>query len=196
MPGTEHDASGALVPSDGDAGPGHHPDGALGGQELPPDFEDYLAELIGTAEHLAGDPVAAWGAIEAEVERRRAHRQDSAPSGTGEPTRGGGEQDRPGQSTGGAVPTHPGVTTQVRRPFSGFDLETATYVRLKPELLSRFPGKFVVIVGEEVEGPVESFREALRAGYQRFGLGPLFVKQILAVEPVAEVTRDIIPCRS
>ena len=27
-------------------------------------------------------------------------------------------------------------------------------------------------------------------------LGPLFVKQILAVEPVAEVTRDIMPCRS
>ena len=94
------------------------------------------------------------------------------------------------------MPTHPGVTTQARRPFSGFDLETATYVRLKPELLSRFPGKFVVIVGEEVEGPVESFREALRAGYQRFGLGPLFVKQILAVEPVVEVTRDVVPCRS
>ena len=196
MPGTEHDASGALVPSDQDAGPVHHPDGALGGQEPPPDFEDHLAELIGTAEHLAGDPVAAWGAIEAEVERRRAHWHEWAPPGTGEPTRGGGEQDRPGQSTGGAMPTHPGVTTQARRPFCGFDLETATYERLKPELLSRFPGKFVVIVGEEVEGPVESFREALRAGYQRFGLGPLFVKQILAVEPVAEVTRDIMPCRS
>jgi hypothetical protein len=53
-----------------------------------------------------------------------------------------------------------------------------------------------VIVGDEVEGPVETFREALRAGYRRFGLGPLFVKQILTVEPVVEVTRDIVPCRS
>ncbi len=94
------------------------------------------------------------------------------------------------------MPTHPSVPTQVRRPFIGFDLETATYSRLKPELLSRFPGKFVVIVGDEVEGPVETFREALRAGYRRFGLGPLFVKQILNVEPVVEVTRDVVPCRS
>ena len=94
------------------------------------------------------------------------------------------------------MPTHPGVPTQARRPFIGFDLEAATYMRLKPELLSRFPGQFVVIVGDEVEGPVETFREALRAGYRRFGLGPLFVKQILAVEPVVEVTRDIVPCRS
>jgi hypothetical protein len=196
MPGTEHDASGALGPSDGDAGPGHHPDGALRGRGTPPDFEDHLTELIDTAEHLAGNPVAAWGAIEAEVERRIARHQDWASSGTREPTREGGEQDRPGESTGGAMPTHPGVLTQARRPFHGFDLETATYERLKPELLSRFPGKFVVIVGEEAEGPVETFREALRAGYRRFGLGPLFVKQILAVEPVVEVTRDVAPCRS
>jgi hypothetical protein len=194
MPGTEHDASGALVPSDRDAGPGDHLDRAFGSEELPPDFEDHLVELIDTAEHLAGDPVAAWGAIEAEVERRRAQ-EEWATSGTEEPTREGGEQNSPGQSTGGAMPTHTGVSAQSRRLFSGFDLETATYVRLKPELLSRFPGKFVVIVGEEVEGPVETFREALRAGYRRFGLGPLYVKQILAVEPVAEVTRDIMPCR-
>jgi hypothetical protein len=44
-----------------------------------------------------------------------------------------------------------------------------------------------VIVGDEVEGPVETFREALRVGYRRFGLGPLCVKQILAVEPIVEV---------
>jgi len=197
MPGTDHDASGGPVPSDRDAWPGPHPDEALGGEaSLPPDFEDNLTELIDTAEHLAGDQVAAWGAIKAEVERRIAHWQEWAPSGTGEPTREGVEHDRPGQNTGGVMPTHPGAPTQARRQFVGFDLEVATYVRLKPELLSRFPGKFVVIVGDEVEGPVETFREALRAGYRRFGLGPLFVKQILTVEPVVEVTRDIVPCRS
>lgn len=92
--------------------------------------------------------------------------------------------------------THAGTPTHARRPFTGFDLEIATYARLKPEWLSCFPGKFVVIVGDEVEGPVETFGEALRAGYRRFGLGPLFVKQVLAIEPVVEVTRDIVPCRS
>ena len=35
-----------------------------------PDFEDLLTELLDTAEHLAGNPVVAWGAIKAEVERR------------------------------------------------------------------------------------------------------------------------------
>ena len=54
------------------------------------------------------------------------------------------------------MPTHPGTPTQARRQFVGFDLEVATYVRLKPELLSSFKGKFVVIVGDEVEGPVET----------------------------------------
>jgi hypothetical protein len=94
------------------------------------------------------------------------------------------------------MPTHSVAPTHARRQFLGFDLEAATYARLKPELLCRFPGKFVVFVGDEVEGPVETFREALRAGYRRFGLGPLFVKQILTVEPVVEVTRGIVPCRS
>jgi hypothetical protein len=30
-------------------------------------------------------------------------------------------------------------------------------------------------------------------GYERFGLGPLYIKQVLAEEPVAEVTRFIAP---
>ena len=56
---------------------------------------------------------------------------------------------------------HPGSPTQARRPFIGFDLEAATYARIKPEWLSRSPGKFVAIVGDEVEGPAETFEEAL-----------------------------------
>ena len=94
------------------------------------------------------------------------------------------------------MPTHTGAPTQACRPFVGFDVEAATYARLEPDWLARSPGKFVAIVGNQVEGPVDSFSEALRAGYRRFGLGPLFVKQILAADPVAEVTRDIVPCRS
>ena len=197
MPGTEHEPSGGPTATDRDASPGHRPVGALGGEaSLPPDYEDDVSELIDTAEHLAGNPVAAWGAITAEVERRIAHRQEWAASGTEEPTGEAVEHERPGHHTGGAMPIHPGAPTQARRQFIGFDLEVATYARLKPELISGFPGKFVVIVGNEVEGPVDTFREALRAGYRRFGLGPLFIKQILTIEPVVEVTRDIMPCRS
>ena len=39
-------------------------------------------------------------------------------------------------------------------------------------------------------GPLDSHGQAERAGYARFGLGPLFIKQMLAEESVAEVTRD------
>ena len=78
-----------------------------------------------------------------------------------------------------------------RRPFVGYDREQAAYARLKSDLLTQAEGKFVVLVGEDVEGPTETFGDALRAGYRRFGLGPLFIKQVLAVEPVAESSRDL-----
>ena len=86
-----------------------------------------------------------------------------------------------------------GTFATPRRPFTGFDLERVTYARLKPELLRSAEGKFVAIVGDEVVGPVESHADAERAGYERFGLGPLYIKQVLAEEPVAEVTRFIAP---
>jgi hypothetical protein len=197
MSGIERDASCGSLPPGRDASPDEQPPGAsetVG--PLPPHFEDDLIDLIDTAEKLASNPVAAWEAIRVEVERRIAQWQEWAPSGKGGVTQGGVEHDRSGQRTGGAKLNHPGAKTQARRQFSGFDLEVATYARLKPELLARNPGSFVVIVGDEVEGPVDTFREALRAGYRRFGLGPLFVKQLLTIEPSVEVTRDIMPCRS
>ena len=49
-----------------------------------------------------------------------------------------------------------------RRPFAGFDRERATYQRLKPDLLASVEGKYVVIVGDEVVGPLESHEEAER----------------------------------
>ncbi len=76
-----------------------------------------------------------------------------------------------------------------RRPFVGFAVEREFYRRRKPELLADHEGRYVVIVGEELLGPFETSREAERAGYARFGLGPLYIKRILAEEPVAQVSR-------
>jgi hypothetical protein len=177
MPNIELDSSGGTILSDRHASSDHRPDGAVGDKaSLPPDYEDTLSELIDAAEHFAGNRVAALRAIKAEVERRIAHAQEWAASGAEKPAREGVEHNRPGQNTGGAMPTDPGVPAEARRQFIGFDVEVATYARLKHELISRSPGKFVVIVGNEVEGPVDTFREALRSGYRRFGLGPLFVR--------------------
>jgi hypothetical protein len=87
------------------------------------------------------------------------------------------------------VDTALSTTTSQRRAFTGFDRERATYERLKADLLVSDLGKYVVIVGEEVLGPLESHEEAERTGYKRFGLGPLYVKQVVAEEPVFEVSR-------
>jgi hypothetical protein len=80
-------------------------------------------------------------------------------------------------------------------PFAGFNRERETYARLKADLMERAEGLYVVIQGEDLEGPVETYGDALRAGYRRFGLDqPFLVQQILAVEPVAAVSRDVVPC--
>jgi hypothetical protein len=92
--------------------------------------------------------------------------------------------------------TETSATTRTRRPYLGFDRERATWERLKPELLRTAEGKFVVIVGDEIVGPLETDEDAERAGYARFGLGPLYIKQVLAEEPVATVTRGVVPCRT
>ena len=86
------------------------------------------------------------------------------------------------------MPTLPIAET---RFFTGFELERSTYTRVKLEWLARFPGLFIAIVRDEVEGPFSSFEEAERAGYHRFGLGPLYIKRLLADEPVSEISRDV-----
>ena len=82
------------------------------------------------------------------------------------------------------------------RPFTGFERERATYAYLKPVLLERAAGQFVAVVGEDYAGPETSFDEAERSGYRQFGIGPLYIKQILAEEPATEITRDIGPKKS
>ena len=47
----------------------------------------------------------------------------------------------------------------------------------------------MVIVGDEVVGPLESHADAELAGYGQFGIGPLYIKQVLAEEPVIKVSR-------
>jgi hypothetical protein len=93
------------------------------------------------------------------------------------------------------MPSQTDSLSKPRRIFAGFDREQATYARLAPGLLKAAAGKFVVIVGDELVGPLETDEEAERAGYERFGLGPLYIKQLVTDEKPALVTRDVIPCR-
>jgi len=139
--------------------------------------------MIDAVERRVGDPVLARDMIRVELNRRDSHPEECKPPA---------ESNRDREQTERA---HREQATPPRRVFVGFDRERATYARLKPELLAKAEGKFVVIVGDEVIGPLETDEEAARAGYKRFGLGYLYIKQILADEPVVVLPLGVVPCR-
>jgi hypothetical protein len=72
--------------------------------------------------------------------------------------------------------------------------EFAVYQAHLMELLPH-QGKFIIIKGDDIAGPVDTYEEALEVGFGRFGAVPFLVKQIHAVEPVLHFTRDLPPCR-
>ena len=73
--------------------------------------------------------------------------------------------------------------------------EMAVYRRHVKEWADR-AGEYVLIKGEEIAGFHPSYDDALKAGYEKFGLDQFFVKQISVVEQAHHVTRFIGPCRT
>lgn len=72
-----------------------------------------------------------------------------------------------------------------------FDIERRTYEDHLPDLLAHV-GKFVVILGKDVDGPFDTYAAALEAGYEKHGVEPPFlVKQISAVEPIQYFSREL-----
>lgn len=68
--------------------------------------------------------------------------------------------------------------------------ELETYRRELTRLASD-EGKWVLIKGDEVIEIFETYEDALKIGYQRFGLEPFMVKQIQTIEQVYSFTRDL-----
>jgi hypothetical protein len=54
-------------------------------------------------------------------------------------------------------------------------------------------GKFVLIHGDDIVDYFAAYEDAIKAGYQRFGLEPFLVKQINAVQAVQHISRSILP---
>jgi hypothetical protein len=73
--------------------------------------------------------------------------------------------------------------------------ELETYKAKLPEL-SASEGKFVLIHGDEVTGIFDTYSDAIKEGYAKFGLGSFLVKQIQAVERIQFVSRFVDPCRT
>jgi len=76
-----------------------------------------------------------------------------------------------------------------------FEQELATYHAHLIDLLAD-EGKFILVKGEEIAGPWESYEDALQVGYERFGLVPFLVKKIQRVEPIQYFSRDLPRCLS
>lgn len=58
------------------------------------------------------------------------------------------------------------------------------YLKVNRETLaSQYPGKYVLIMGEEVHGAFETHDLGVDAGIRLFGRGPFLVRSVLDPEP-------------
>lgn len=69
--------------------------------------------------------------------------------------------------------------------------ELARYEAERAGWLPEHEGEYVLIKGDDVLGFFETRDQALSSGYARFGVVPLFVHQVLAVEPIANIPNAI-----
>ena len=60
--------------------------------------------------------------------------------------------------------------------------ELLTYQAHQSELLAKARGKFVLIKNDQIVALFDTSKDALREGYQRFGVVPMLVKEIREVE--------------
>ena len=74
------------------------------------------------------------------------------------------------------------------------EVEERTYEAKKTELLAD-QGKFVVIRATEVLGVYDTYEDALKAAYGKYGLQSFFVRRIEAIPQVSYFTRDLAPCQ-
>jgi hypothetical protein len=72
--------------------------------------------------------------------------------------------------------------------------ELATFKNRLQELKAEHEGKFVLIHGDDVVEAFNSYEDAIKAGYARFGLGPFLVKQVHAIEQAQFISRLVDPC--
>lgn len=77
--------------------------------------------------------------------------------------------------------------------MSNLKQEIQTYNNALPTLLVSV-GKFVLIKGPDVVGTYETYEDALKVGFDRFGLDAFLVKRIAPAEQVSFFTRDFAAC--
>lgn len=71
------------------------------------------------------------------------------------------------------------------------EVELETYIKALPQLLPN-QGKYVLIGGGQIAGIYDTYDDAISIGYEKFGIKPFLVKQIMASEQVQYFTRDVL----
>lgn len=71
--------------------------------------------------------------------------------------------------------------------------ELETYHKKLAELMAS-EGKFVLISGETIVDTFSSYEDAIKEGYNKFGLKPFLVKQIRSVEDIQFISRFVAFC--
>ncbi len=62
--------------------------------------------------------------------------------------------------------------------FSMLDTERQFYAENLAKWLSQYPGKFVLVNGQELIGTFDTAEDALTEGARRFGLKPFLVRRV------------------
>jgi hypothetical protein len=93
----------------------------------------------------------------------------------------------------GAAPDRP-LFGLYREFIMALEKELQTYCDKRSELLAH-EGKFVLIHADEISGIWDTYEDALKVGYDKYGLLPFLVKRIEAMDTVNYSTRYT-PCRS
>jgi len=62
--------------------------------------------------------------------------------------------------------------------------------------LAQHEGKYVLIHGGTITDYYSSYEDAIKDGYQKFGLEPFLVKQILTLEQIHYVSRLVGECHT
>jgi len=70
------------------------------------------------------------------------------------------------------------------------EAEINTYHNRLPELME-YQGRYVLIKGDTVVTVMDTYNDALKLGYERFGLEPFFVSRIQSPENAAFISRDV-----
>jgi hypothetical protein len=73
--------------------------------------------------------------------------------------------------------------------------ELETYKAKLPELADK-EGKFALVHGDQLADVFDTYADAIKEGYAKFGLEPFLVKQIESVERVQFVSRFVDPCHT